>query len=82
MRWLAATATVIARPWLWVTGLRQALRLAPSGWWRRKPYLPLPAEDYLSFRLQTQYGGGSSGPTGHDLVAYLEWCRRYGDALR
>ena len=44
-------------PSLWATAVRQALRLAAPGWWRRRPFLPLPAPDYLRFRLQTAYGG-------------------------
>ena len=58
------------------------LRLAPRGWWRTKPFLPLPDRAYLRFRLQTQYGDSSHEPAPRDLVAYLEWCRSYSDALR
>ena len=57
-------------------------RLAPRGWWRTKPFLPLPDPDYLRFRLQTQYGDSSHEADPGDLVAYLEWCRGYNDALR
>lgn len=72
----------MARPWLWVTALRQAMRLAPRGWWREKPHLPVPDAEYLRFRLQTQYGDSRHGPTRHDLVTYLEWCRRHERVLR
>ena len=74
---------VIVRPRLWPTAVGQALRLAPRGWWRRRPFLPLPDPAYLRFRMQTQYGGDQPRtPVPHDLVAYLEWCRGYRDALR
>ena len=77
-----AAPAVARRPDLWLTALTQALRLAPTGWWRRKPFLPLPDEDYLRFRLQTQYGDPSRSPEPHDLVTYLEWCRGYRKVAR
>lgn len=52
--------------------------LARPGWWRRRPFLPLPDRDYLRFRLQTAYGGdGSGAPEPGDVIAYLHWCRGY-----
>jgi len=72
---------VLARPALWVTAIRQVGRLAPTGWWKKRPFLPLPSAEYLEFRLVTQYGGGhgeSLGtPRAHDVVAWLEWCRDF-----
>ena len=76
---LRAVLPVLRRPDLWVTGMRQALVLAPAGWWRRAPPLPLPAAGYLRFRMVTATGGDgtASAPAerGRDLVTYLEWCR-------
>lgn len=73
----AAVLAVLRRPDLWWTGLRQAARLAPPGWWRRSPHLPLPSPEYLRFRMVTAYGGdGTPDDDGaRDLVTYLEWCR-------
>jgi hypothetical protein len=59
---------------LWPAALRQAGRLAPPGWWRRRPFLPLPDADYLRFRLETQYGTDGV-PDPSDVVVYLRWCR-------
>ena len=57
MRLLAATAVaVLRRPSLWFTALRQWKRTTPSGWWKRRPFLPVPSGDYLKFRMVTQYG--------------------------
>ena len=71
--------TVVAvgrRPSLWATTVRQVAVLAAPGWWRRAPFLPRPAPEYLRFRLQTAYGGAGQGPIEpDDLVSYLEWCR-------
>ncbi len=75
--WFVRALVAVARhPSLWATGARQALVLAGPGWWRRPPFLPLPAPDYLRFRLETAYGGLGDRPIEpRDLVAYLRWCR-------
>ncbi|MGH9283762.1 MAG: hypothetical protein ACRD0S_12610, partial [Acidimicrobiales bacterium] len=71
------------RHWLWPTAARQTLVLARPGWWRRPPFLPRPDPAYLAFRLETMYGGaGPRSPVPADVVAYLEWCRGQGKALR
>ena len=58
--------------------MRQALRLARPGWWRRPPFLPLPDPAYLRFRMETAYGGaGDQPPRSADLVTYLRWCRDF-----
>jgi hypothetical protein len=62
---------VARRPRLWAV----ALSLVPPGWWRRRPYLPVPSRDYLAFRMETQYGRADARPDAGDVVAYLEWCR-------
>ncbi|NBR67580.1 MAG: hypothetical protein EBT79_09965 [Actinobacteria bacterium] len=75
----AVVGAVLVRPWLWVTAVVQMGRLARRGWWRRPPFLPLPAPDYMEFRLVTQYGGEAvrSGrrASAADVVDYLQWCR-------
>jgi len=71
-----ALLALLPHPSLWATGLRQVGRLAQPGWWRQAPFLPLPAPDYLRFRLETAYGGAGDGPPeAADLVTYLRWCR-------
>lgn len=76
-RWAwRAIAAVLPHPSLWFTGLRQARSLAAPGWWHRAPFLPLPAPDYVRFRLETAYGGaGDHPPDPEDLLTYLRWCR-------
>ena len=66
---------VVRHPALWGTAVRQARRLVPRGWWRRRPYLPLPAPGYLQFRLVTQYGDNVRRPLPADVLNYLRWCR-------
>jgi hypothetical protein len=73
-----ALLAVALRPRLWPVAVATARRLAPRGWWRRWPLLPLPAADYWRFRMVTAYGGaGDQRPVPRDVVAYLDWCRRH-----
>jgi len=72
--WVRATALVVAHPGLWPTAIRQARRLAPEGWWRHPPFIPVPRRDYFDFRFETQYGIDGV-PEPADVVAYLQWCR-------
>jgi hypothetical protein len=68
-------AAVLAHPSLWPTAARQARRVVPPRWWRRRPYLPLPSHSYLEFRIVTQYGDISHRPEPEDVLNYLRWCR-------
>lgn len=73
-----SAAIALARhPGLWPVAVRQAVRLARRGWWRRPPFLPLPDPAYLRFRLQTAYGDTERPPDAHDLVTYLKWCGEF-----
>jgi hypothetical protein len=72
---LAAVGAVARRPSLWPTAVRQVFRLAPTGWWRRAPFVPLPDQRYLGFRMLTQYGDVGHRPEPADVVTYLRWCR-------
>lgn len=67
---------VAARPRLWVTAVGAVAALALDGWWRRPPFLPLPDEEMLRWRLTTAYGSPDHAVAPDDLVAYLEWRRR------
>lgn len=76
-----AVRAVATRPDLWSTAARAALSLAPRGWWRRRPFLPLPAPDWMRFRMVTAYGGSAEAAAGElrseDLVTWLEWRRDF-----
>jgi hypothetical protein len=65
---------VLARPRLWLPAIRQSLVLAPGGWWRRRPFLPVPSTEMLHFRSITQYGSPDHPPSPDDVLDYLEWC--------
>lgn len=70
-----------ARPRLWPTAARQAARLVPRRWWRRRPFVPVPDRAWLRFRAETQYGDPDRAPGAGDVVTWLEWARRF-DAAR
>lgn len=69
---------MLPHPSLWGVALRQLFVLAPAGWWRRAPFLPVAPPEYLRFRMETAYGGsGDQAPAASDLVTYLRWCRSF-----
>jgi hypothetical protein len=68
---------VALRPRLWPGALAALWRLAPPGWWHRRPFLPVPDAAYWRFRMETAFSTDSTGrPGAHDVVDYLEWCQR------
>lgn len=77
LRWAGAAGAVAVRPRLWGVAVRQGVRLAAPGWWRRWPPLPRPDPAYLRFRVQTATGDPHASPDPAEVVAYLEWCRRF-----
>jgi len=64
-------AGVAVRPWLWRDAIGLMVAFAARRWWTRSPWLPAPDRDYLSWRLQTAYGGDGSPPAGADGAADL-----------
>jgi hypothetical protein len=65
---------VLRRPHLWWIALRQFRRMIAPGWWRHRPFLPLPDADYVRYRMETAYGSARA-PEPDDVITYLEWCR-------
>ncbi len=78
---IRAAWAVVRHPRLWPTAVRVVRRTTTPGWWRRRPFLPVPDRDYLRFRMVTQYGDAEHPPDPGDVLNYLAWCRdweRYG----
>ena len=73
---LRCAVAVARRPALWRTAARQLRVTAPNGWFRRKPFLPVPTGGYLTFRLVTQYGSADHRIDTADVLNYLTWCKR------
>jgi len=77
---LPVVCAVIVRPRLWGISMVMLWRMASRRWWRRAPFLPVPDEKFLRFRLVTMYGGNGapeSDRIGADVVAWLDWCRTW-----
>ena len=67
----AATSPSLARDLL-----RIAWRFRARGWWRRPPFLPLPARDYVRWRMYTAYGDERAVPAVDDVIRYARWSGR------
>ncbi len=67
---------VLRRPLLWPTAVGATLAFAPSDWWRRAPFLPVPDDELIRWRIATAYGRDDADLAAEDVVAYLEWRQR------
>ncbi|HEY5439012.1 MAG TPA: hypothetical protein VIJ99_08920 [Acidimicrobiales bacterium] len=58
------------------TLVRAGWRMRRTGWWRQRPFLPLPDPAYWHFRLVT--ANGSAGPElrPRDVVEAARWVVR------
>lgn len=49
----------------WILALLEGIRFyfghIERGWWKKKPYLPLPPKKFVEFRLGTAYGLPENG---------------------
>ena len=82
MNWLRLSAALAARslihPSLAIDLLRVAWRLRRREWYQRPPFLPLPDEAYLRWRVYTAYGHGDVTPPAADVVRYARWAANSG----
>jgi len=53
--------------------VRVGWRFRARGWYRRFPFLPLPAREYLRWRMYTAYGDANVVPPAEDIVRYSRW---------
>jgi hypothetical protein len=73
---IALTARALRRPRVAVDLVRVGWRFRRRGWWRRAPWLPLPARDYVRWRLYTAYGRADAIPSADDVIRYARWAGR------
>lgn len=71
--WLGLAYLVVRRPSIWLTAAVAYRRVIPNGWYRVRPFLPLPDREYLEYRFHTV--GGPERITQHEAVAYLYWLK-------
>jgi hypothetical protein len=68
---------VLRQPWRLPRALSAILALAPTGWWRRRPFLPYPDPAYWRFRMETSSGGeGGEPPSPDEVIEVLDWFHR------
>lgn len=73
--WWHSALAVAAMPRLWVIALVELRAMTGRDWWRRRPHVPLPAREWMEFRMETAYGDRRARPSPEDTIAWLEWCR-------
>jgi len=56
--------------------LRVGWRFRARDWYRRFPFLPLPEQHYLRWRMYTAYGDEDAVPPADDIVKYARWAVR------
>lgn len=82
MTWLSLTLHLAGRcvrhPSLALDLLRVAWRFRARRWFMRFPPLPLPAMDYVRWRMHTAYGDHAAVPPVEDVVRYARWVRHAG----
>ena len=44
-------------------------------WYRRAPFLPVPPDTYMRWRMDTAYGDPGARPPDDELIRYLRWAR-------
>jgi hypothetical protein len=56
--------------------VRVSWRFRRRNWYRRFPFLPLPAAEYVRWRMHTAYGRDDAVPPADDIVRYARWATR------
>ena len=80
MKWLTLSLSLALRalvsPALARDLLTVAWRFRRRDWFTRAPFLPLPAREYIAWRMYTAFGDRNAVPTAHDVIRYARWARR------
>jgi hypothetical protein len=71
--------SVLARPRLWGVAIGVLRSHLVTGGGVERSRLPHLAEDYMAFRLETQYGTSRAVTTADtaDVLKYLEWVKEW-----
>ena len=66
---------LLRRPWLLPLFLSSAWAFRRRKWYRQSPFLPLPSEAYMRWRLDTAYGDPEADPPLDEVVRFMKWAR-------
>ena len=82
MSWLRLSLTLVGRsarqPSLARDLLRVAWRFRSRHWYRTFPFLPVPAREYVRWRMYTAYGDANAIPPADDVIRYARWAGKEG----
>lgn len=70
---LQLVLAALRHPPLAVDLLRVAWRFRARGWYARFPFLPLPSQRYMRWRMHTAYGDPDTVPPASDIIRYARW---------
>ncbi len=73
---MALTLRGARRPATAAALIRVGWRLRRRHWWRQFPFLPLPASEYVRWRMYTAYGDEDITPPADDVERYARWAVR------
>ena len=80
MSWSRLGLTLLGRslinPSVAVALARVGWRFRRRGWYRQFPFLPLPAAEYVRWRMHTAYGNDDAVPPAGDVIRYALWATR------
>ena len=68
----------LVSPSLAIALLTVAWRFRRNRWYARFPFLPIPARDYVRWRMYTAYGDADTIPPTDDVIRYARWAVRIG----
>ena len=72
---LALVPRALVNPRLALDLLRALWAFRRRGWWSTPPFLPLPDETYLRWRMYTAYGSEDAVPPVADVIGFARWRR-------
>jgi hypothetical protein len=67
----------LVSPGLALALLKVGWRFRRNRWWARPPFLPLPAREYVRWRMYTAYGDHDAVPPVEDVIRYARWAARF-----
>lgn len=81
MSWSRLTLSLVGRslrnPAVAFSLLRVGWRFRRRGWHARFPFLPLPASEYVRWRMHTAYGRDDAVPSADEVIRYARWATRH-----